>query len=341
MFRTTCSDELSFWMNLWGRFSSTDLGDRQPRTIPTKDLPYEVVFWGRWCELSRFCTRNADRWFCGRWCVDFAVRFWGLDSVTVWSLLCKSPFAPPPYPGEAPWMMPKRQACWGCRRSHDHLARGNKIHFEDVLMYMYSYWAWVHAPRTCFACMYSHLLQDKFQRKTRGMRRYYAYLTQNWRCSDFFTYVHVYWIRHSGPMRMYLFLLGGYVLVHHCIRRLSLCFGCAGCCRCSHGVYLVVHSKTVFQPASRLEKLREGLLGSSGGFGRKFPERGLDFLEVAYEHIYIYMGTGASGAAILAHFSFFPSFIVKNRVLEMLLRSPNFCFFLGGPSYKKHLFLQK
>ena len=40
-------------------------------------------------------------------------------------------------------------------------------------------------------------------------------------------------------------------------------------------------SKTVLQPASRLEKLMEGLLGSSGGFGRKFPEGGLNFLEVA------------------------------------------------------------
>ena len=39
--------------------------------------------------------------------------------------------------------------------------------------------------------------------------------------------------------------------------------------------------KTNFQPASWLEKLREELLGSSGGFGRKFPEGGLDFLEVA------------------------------------------------------------
>ena len=39
--------------------------------------------------------------------------------------------------------------------------------------------------------------------------------------------------------------------------------------------------KTIFQPASRLEKLMEGLLGSSGGFGRKFPEGGLNFLEVA------------------------------------------------------------
>ena len=39
-------------------------------------------------------------------------------------------------------------------------------------------------------------------------------------------------------------------------------------------------SKTIFQPASRLEKLLEGLLGSSG-FERKFPEGGLDFLEVA------------------------------------------------------------
>ena len=40
-------------------------------------------------------------------------------------------------------------------------------------------------------------------------------------------------------------------------------------------------NKTVLQPASRLEKLMEGLLGSSGGFGRKFPEGGLNFSEVA------------------------------------------------------------
>ena len=39
--------------------------------------------------------------------------------------------------------------------------------------------------------------------------------------------------------------------------------------------------KTIFQPAFRLEKLLEGLLGSSGGFGRKFAEGSQDFLEVA------------------------------------------------------------
>ena len=41
------------------------------------------------------------------------------------------------------------------------------------------------------------------------------------------------------------------------------------------------HDKTIFRPASSLEPLLEGLLGSSGGFGRKFPEGGLNFLEVA------------------------------------------------------------
>ena len=44
------------------------------------------------------------------------------------------------------------------------------------------------------------------------------------------------------------------------------------------------HSKTIFQPASQLEKLLEWLLGSWGGggrFGRKLPEGGQDFLEVA------------------------------------------------------------
>ena len=28
------------------------IGDRQPRTMPTKDIPYQVVFWGLVCELS-------------------------------------------------------------------------------------------------------------------------------------------------------------------------------------------------------------------------------------------------------------------------------------------------
>ena len=41
------------------------------------------------------------------------------------------------------------------------------------------------------------------------------------------------------------------------------------------------YSKRIFQPALWLEKLLEGLLGSSGGFWRKFPEGGPDFLEVA------------------------------------------------------------
>ena len=36
--------------------------------------------------------------------------------------------------------------------------------------------------------------------------------------------------------------------------------------------------RTIFRPASRLEKLLEGLLGSSGGFGWKFPEGGADLL---------------------------------------------------------------
>ena len=39
--------------------------------------------------------------------------------------------------------------------------------------------------------------------------------------------------------------------------------------------------KTIFRLASRLEKLLDGLLGVLGGFWRKFPEGGLDFLEVA------------------------------------------------------------
>ena len=42
------------------------------------------------------------------------------------------------------------------------------------------------------------------------------------------------------------------------------------------------------------------------------------------------MATGAAGAAFLAlFFIFFPSFIVKNRVLEMLQIYPFFAFFLG------------
>ena len=47
-------------------------------------------------------------------------------------------------------------------------------------------------------------------------------------------------------------------------------------------------------------------------------------------YIYIYMAVGVTGAAFLAlFFSFFPSFIVKNRVLEMLLWSPILSFFWG------------
>ena len=48
-------------------------------------------------------------------------------------------------------------------------------------------------------------------------------------------------------------------------------------------IYIYIsETKTVLQPVSRLEKLMEGLLGSSGGggFGRKFPEGALN-LEVA------------------------------------------------------------
>ena len=52
-------------------------GAREPRTIPTKDLAHEVVFWGGWCANCRnlrqrqnthnpkFCTRDVDRQFCG------------------------------------------------------------------------------------------------------------------------------------------------------------------------------------------------------------------------------------------------------------------------------------
>ena len=53
------------------------LADRQPRTIPTKDLPHQVVFLEGWCANCRdprkrqnthhpqFCTRDVDRQFCG------------------------------------------------------------------------------------------------------------------------------------------------------------------------------------------------------------------------------------------------------------------------------------
>ena len=53
------------------------VGDREPRTIPTKDLPHRVVFLGGWCANCRnlrkrqnthhpqFRTRNVDRRFCG------------------------------------------------------------------------------------------------------------------------------------------------------------------------------------------------------------------------------------------------------------------------------------
>ena len=53
------------------------LGNRQPRTIPTKNLPPRVVFLGGWCancrnlrkrqnaHHSQFCTRDVDRQLCG------------------------------------------------------------------------------------------------------------------------------------------------------------------------------------------------------------------------------------------------------------------------------------
>ena len=56
------------------------IGDRKPRTIPTKDLPHQVVFLGGggWCvrivgtqetgkirTTPRFCTRDVDCRFCG------------------------------------------------------------------------------------------------------------------------------------------------------------------------------------------------------------------------------------------------------------------------------------
>ena len=56
---------------------SSQIGDRQPRTIPTKDLLHQVVFLGGWCANFRnlrkrqhthhpqFCTRDVDRKFCG------------------------------------------------------------------------------------------------------------------------------------------------------------------------------------------------------------------------------------------------------------------------------------
>ena len=43
----------------------------------------------------------------------------------------------------------------------------------------------------------------------------------------------------------------------------------------------MTQTKTIFRPASSLEPFLEWLLGSSGGFGRKFPEGGLNFLEAA------------------------------------------------------------
>ena len=53
------------------------LGDREPCTIPTKDLSHRVVCLGGWCANCRklrkrqnthdpqFCTRDVDRRFCG------------------------------------------------------------------------------------------------------------------------------------------------------------------------------------------------------------------------------------------------------------------------------------
>ena len=48
------------------------------------------------------------------------------------------------------------------------------------------------------------------------------------------------------------------------------------------------------------------------------------------------MAVGAAGAAFLAHFHFSPSFIVKNRVLEMLQICP-FLSFFGGQFDKNWL----
>ena len=55
----------------------SEIGDRQPRTTPTKDLLHRVVFLGGWCASCRklrkrqntyhpqFCTRDVDCRFCG------------------------------------------------------------------------------------------------------------------------------------------------------------------------------------------------------------------------------------------------------------------------------------
>ena len=58
-------------------FGADNVGEREPRTIPTKDLPHRVVLFGGWCANCRnlrkrqnthhpqFCTRDVDRPFCG------------------------------------------------------------------------------------------------------------------------------------------------------------------------------------------------------------------------------------------------------------------------------------
>ena len=53
------------------------IGDREPHTMPTKDLSHDVVFLGGWCANCRnlrtiqsthhpqYCTRDVHRRFCG------------------------------------------------------------------------------------------------------------------------------------------------------------------------------------------------------------------------------------------------------------------------------------
>ena len=71
--------------------------------------------------------------------------------------------------------------------------------------------------------------------------------------------------------------------------------------------------RMIFQPASWLEKLLEGLLRSLGGFGRKFPEGGPDFLEVA--SVWKFLSEGGPRRSRWWNFGFLhPRTRVKNPV---------------------------
>ena len=55
-------------------------------------------------------------------------------------------------------------------------------------------------------------------------------------------------------------------------------------------------------------------------------------------YIYIYMDTGASGAAILAHFFIFPHFYSEKSRFRDAAAVPHFFFFFGGAHLKKNTY---